>query len=183
MSSRVLRNLQQMFRNLRQASRQVSQLSRILRRSKRVVATFFKFNNVAALPWNGGCNLQVGQDALKVMLTNTAPAASNAAYADVSGGELPTGGGYTVGGATVTTTASGQTAGLWVFKGTAASPTWSATASLPAFRYVILYDTTPTTPTNKPLLGWWDYGSVVNMNSGDTFTVQFDSVNGILQMS
>jgi len=145
------------------------------------MATFNKFNSVAALPWNGGVILST--DSLKVLLTNTVPVSSNAAYADVSGGELTTANGYTAGGATVTTVSSTQSAGLWKFIGTAASPTWSATGAVGPFRYVIVYDTTPTTPTNKPLLGWWDYGSSITMQNGDTFTVQFDATNGILQMS
>jgi len=52
-----------------------------------------------------------------------------------------------------------------------------------AFRYVVIYDNTATTPTNKPLLGWWDYGSSITMQNGDTFTVQLDAVNGVLQSS
>ena len=50
------------------------------------------------------------------------------------------------------------------------------------FRYVVMYDNTATTPL-KPLIGWWDYGSSITLSSGDTFTVQLDAVNGVLQMS
>ena len=145
------------------------------------MATFNKLNNVAALPWNGGCILST--DVLKIILTNTTPVATNSVYADVSGNELATANGYTAGGATVTTVSSTQSAGLWKFIGTAASPTWTASGAVGPFRFVILYDSTPTTPFLKPLLGWWDYGSSLTMQSGDTFTVQFDAGNGILQMS
>jgi len=117
------------------------------------------------------------------MLTNVAPVATNQVYSDVSAGDLPTSGGYTNGGAAVTTTSSTQTAGLWTLIASCANPTWSAFGAINPFRYVIIYDNTPTTPLNKPLLGWWDYGSVVNMQNGDTFTVQLDAVNGTLQMS
>jgi hypothetical protein len=145
------------------------------------LATFNKLNSVAALPWNGGCNLAT--DALKVMLTNTPPVATNQVYGDVSGGELTTANGYTAGGATVTTISSTQTSGLWILLASCASPTWSASGAVGPFRYVIVYDTTPTTPLNKPLLGWWDYGAAIVMQNGDTFTVQLDAVNGLLQMS
>lgn len=145
------------------------------------MATFNKFNSVAALPWNGGCNL--ASDALKVLLTNTAPSAANQAYADVSGGELPTAGGYTAGGATVTTVSSLQAAGLWKLIASCANPTWSFNATVNPFRYVILYDNTATAVVTKPLLGWWDFGASVAPNNGDTFTVQMDAVNGVLQAS
>lgn len=145
------------------------------------MASFNKLNSVAALPWNGGCNLAA--DSLKVMLTNTAPIATNQAYADVSGGEVTTANGYVAGGAAVTTTSSTQTSGLWKYIGSCASPTWSATGAVGPFRYVIIYDSTPATPINKPLLGWWDYGASITMQNGDTFTVQLDPVNGVLQMS
>jgi hypothetical protein len=38
------------------------------------------------------------------------------------------------------------------------------------FRYVILYN---DTATNDPLIGWWDYGSSITCNDGETFTVDF----------
>lgn len=145
------------------------------------MATFNKFNSVAALPWNGGLNLAT--DSLKVLLTNTVPVATNQVYSDISAGEMPTANGYTAGGAAVTTISSLQSAGLWILLASCASPTWSASGAIGPFRYVVLYDTTPTTPLNKPLLGWWDYGAGVTMQNGDTFTVQSDAVNGVLQMS
>jgi len=144
------------------------------------VASFVKFNSVAANVFNGVVNLS--SDVVKVILTNTAPVATNAVYADVSGNELATGNGYTAGGATVTLTSSTQTGGLYKYIASCASPTWTASGSVGPFRYVIIYDTTPSSPL-KPLLGWWDFGSSLTMNSGDTFTVQLDPTNGVIQMS
>jgi hypothetical protein len=174
-----LRNLQASVRNLRQFQRNLSQAIRW--KPRPVMATFNKFNSVAALPWNNGLNL--ASDALKVMLSNTPPVATNQVYSDVSGGEVANGNGYLTGGAAVTTISSLQSSGLWILLASCANPTWSATGAVGAFRYVLLYDNTATTPLNKPLLGWWDYGSTVNMQNGDTFTVQLDAVNGVLQMS
>jgi len=144
------------------------------------MAAFNKFNAVAALPWNGG--IALGGDTVKVMLTNVAPVVTNALYGDVSAGDLATANGYTNGGATLTLTSSSQTSGLWKGIWAAGSPTWSATGAVGPFRYVIVYDFTATSPL-KPLLGWWDYGSSVSLANGDTFTVQLDAVNGMLQMS
>ena len=138
-----------------------------------------KFNALSATPWNGGLNLS--SDSVKVLLTNTAPVATNSNYSDVSAGEL-TGSntGYTVGGAAVTLTSSTQTGGLYKYIASCGSPTWTAGSTWATFRYVVMYDNTPAA---KPLLGWWDYGGPVNMNSGDTFTVQLDPTNGVIQNS
>lgn len=143
------------------------------------MAAFNKFNQVAQNPWNGVYNL--ASDALKVLLTNTAPTAANQVYGDIVG-ELTTTGGYTVGGAAVSTTSSTQTGGLYKYIGSCANPTWTATGAMGPFRYVVLYDSTPVSPL-KPLLGWWDFGSSITMASGDTFTVQLDGINGVIQMS
>lgn len=50
-----------------------------------------------------------------------------------------------------------------------------------AFRYVIVYNDTPTNPTD-PLIGFYDYGTSLTLNDGDTFTVDFGT-NGILTMA
>lgn len=140
-----------------------------------------KFNGPAQNKWNGIYNL--GSDAIKALLTNTAPVATNNVYADVSAGELATANGYTVGGATVTVTSSLQASGLYKYIASCATPTWSATGSVGPFRYAIIYDTTPTSPLLKPLLAWWDYGASITMVSGDTFTLQLDPTNGVIQDS
>ena len=40
------------------------------------------------------------------------------------------------------------------------------------FQYVVLQNTTPTSPLD-PLIGWWDYGSAVTLQDGETFTIDF----------
>jgi hypothetical protein len=42
------------------------------------------------------------------------------------------------------------------------------------FRYVVLYNDTQTSPVD-PLIAWWDHGSAVTLNNGDTFTVLFNN--------
>ena len=144
------------------------------------MASFNKFNQFCEYVFEAGVNLQ--SDSTKVMLTNTAPVATNSLYGDISGTELGTGAGYATGGATVTLTSSSQTGGLYKYIASCASPTWTASGSMGPVRYVVMYDNTATTPL-KPLIGWWDYGSSITLSSGDTFTVQLDAVNGVLQMS
>lgn len=142
------------------------------------MASFIKFNSVAASQWNGKFNL--ASDTIKAMLTNVAPVATNAVYADVSAGELPTANGYTIGGATLTTTSSTQTAGLYKLILSAANPTWTSTGAMAAFRYVIVYDFTAAA---KDLLGAWDLGSSISMQNTDTFSLVLDAVNGVIQDS
>lgn len=144
------------------------------------MAAFNKFNALVQTFANG--TIDLATDTLKVMLTNTAPVATNSLYGDISANELASGAGYTTGGATITTTSSTQTGGVEKLIIAAANPTWTATGSMGPFRYAVLYDTTATTPL-KPLLGWWDNGSSVTLTSGQTFTVTFDATNGVLQIS
>lgn len=40
------------------------------------------------------------------------------------------------------------------------------------FRYVILYNDTPTIPAD-PLIGYWDYGSEITLSDGQTFLTDF----------
>ena len=47
-----------------------------------------------------------------------------------------------------------------------------------AFRYVVIYNDTPTSPAD-PIVGYYDYGSSLTLNDGDTFTIDIGT-NGIL---
>ena len=40
------------------------------------------------------------------------------------------------------------------------------------FQYVVLQNTTPAAPLD-PRIGWWDYGSAVTLQDGETFTIDF----------
>jgi len=115
----------------------------------------------------------------KVMLTNTAPTASNAVKADLT--EISAGNGYTAGGISVGTITGSQTSGTFKFSG-GTDPIWTATGAIGPLRYAVLYNDTPTSPA-KPLIGYWDYGSSVTLASGETFTVDLDQTNGILTIA
>ena len=58
----------------------------------------------------------------------------------------------------------------------------TASGAVATFRYVVLYNDTPTSPAD-PLIGWWDYGSDVTLANGETFTIDFDATNGVLQLA
>lgn len=77
----------------------------------------------------------------------------------------------------ITTSSSGQTSGT--YKLVLADLTLTATGAVGPFRYVYLYNDTPTSPAD-PLIGYYDYGSSITMASGDTFTIDFDGTNGLM---
>lgn len=116
----------------------------------------------------------------KIMLCTASdpPVATDATRSNITS-ELTTGSGYTSGGATVTVTVS-ETGG--VAKVTASADVTFTFTGTVTFRYVVLYNDTPTSPAD-PLIAWWDYGSNVTLNSGETFTVAFDGTNGIFQLT
>lgn len=111
----------------------------------------------------------------RVMLTNNATIATMAVKADVT--EIAAGNGYPAGGvatAAVLTTAAG------VAKLTLADVTFTASGGdMPEFRYIVVYDDTPTTPT-KPLIAWIDYGSSLTLKAADSLTIDFDDAAGAL---
>jgi len=110
-------------------------------------------------------------DTLKVMLTNTAPtAATDDTLSDLT--EISAGNGYTAGGADVQN-ATSRTGGTTSVTGT--DVVWTASGgTIGPFRYVVLYNDTPTSPAD-PLIQYWDYGSSITLQDGETFTTDFGS--------
>lgn len=131
------------------------------------MTAFAKFNNFVQ---NIGLKtMNLNTDTFKVMLTNTAPIATNSVYGDISATELANGNGYTTGGAVVAGTGYSNSSGT---SSEAASPTTftSVTGNMGPFRYVVYYD---FTDINKSLVGFYDYGSSVTLNgaAGETFVI------------
>lgn len=122
----------------------------------------------------------LGSDTLKVALTNTAPTAStDDTFSDIA--EISAGNGYSAGGTAATVVSSAQTAG--VYKLVLADVVFTASGgSMATFRYVVLYNDTPTSPAD-PLIGYYDIGSTVTLTSGETYTVDFDSSAGVLTVT
>jgi hypothetical protein len=111
-------------------------------------------------------------DTLKVLLSNDAPSAANdAVKADLTS-ELSTGGGYTSGGADIqnATSRTGGTTSV-----TAVDTVFTASGgTIGPFRYAVVYNDTPTSPAD-PLILYYDYGSSITLQDGESFTVDFGS--------
>ena len=107
-------------------------------------------------------------DTLECYLSNAAPSASaDAVKADLA--EIATGNGYT--GPEDTQNATSRTGGTTSVTGV--DITWTASGgAIATFRYVVLQNTTPASPL-EPLIGWWDYGSTVDLADGESFTADF----------
>ena len=138
------------------------------------MASFNKFNAFVADLANKVHNL--GSDTLKIMLTDAAPVATNTVKSHIA--EIAAGNGYAAGGGAVTITSSAQLGGTYKLVGSNVTFT-AAGGAIAQFRYAVIYN---STPANGNLIGWWDYGSEVNVTNGNSFQVQLDPVNGILQL-
>lgn len=131
------------------------------------MATYQKFNIFVEHLAKGVHDFSA--DTFKVYLSNAAPSASaDSLKADMA--EISAGNGYTAGGNTTTIGGTTQSGGTLTI--TATDPaTWTASGgTIGPFQYAVLYNDTSTEQTD-PLICWWDYGSAVTLQIGETFTV------------
>jgi hypothetical protein len=135
------------------------------------MATFNKFDSFVEAVAEGTHNL--GSNQLTIALSNTAPTAANSLLADIT--QIT----YTnLSTRNLTTTSSAQSGGL--YKLVVADTTLTSTGgSTGPFRYVVVYN---STAAGGPLIGWFDYGSSITLLSGESLTVDFDQVNGLLTL-
>jgi hypothetical protein len=108
-----------------------------------------------------------GTHQLIFALTTVAPVATNSVLADltqVSYTNLST--------RNVTTSSSSQTSGTYNLVLT--DLVLTASGAVAAFRYLDLYNDTPTSPAD-PLIGWYDYGSSLTLATAETLTIDFAS--------
>lgn len=137
------------------------------------MATFNPINDFLQHIAHGVVNLS--SDQLVVALSNTAPASetnnptldgngilanvTQISYANLSSRQI-------------TAASSGQSGGTYTLTLQDLTLTASGGAVGP-FRYVYIYDDTPVSPTD-PLIGYYDYGSAITLNDGDSFVIDFD---------
>jgi len=135
------------------------------------MATFGKVDSFVAAIANKVHNLS--SDTLTIALTNTAHNAAWTQLSDLT--EIA----YTdLSSRVMTTTSSTQTSGTYSY--IAEDLQLDATGAIPTFRYIYIYN---ETATNDELVGYYDYGSAVDLTSGDAFTINFDNVTGVLTLA
>jgi hypothetical protein len=134
------------------------------------VASFNKFNSFVEALAEKVHNL--GSDTLTIALCNSAPTASNTQLSDLT--QIS----YTnLSSRTLSSVTSSQTSGTYTLD--AADLVLTASGTVATFRYVVLYN---DTATNDELIGYYDYGSAVDLQNGETFTITFDA-SGILTLA
>ena len=132
------------------------------------MATFVKFQQFVEDLGNGVHDLVGTEHTLKVYLTNATPSVSldavktdlaeitnengYTAPVDIQNNGSETGGTLTVTAVDVVITASGGTVG--------------------PFQWAVIYNDTPTSPAD-PLIGYYDYGSAITLQAGESLTVDF----------
>jgi len=130
------------------------------------MASYQKFNQTVADLANKVHDLD--SDTLKFMLTNTAPVAGNSIKGNLT--EISAGNGYAAGGTVVAITSSTQTSGTYSLVPTADVVFTASGGSIGPFRYVVLYNDTPTSPLD-PLISFYDRGSSLTLADTETFTL------------
>jgi hypothetical protein len=139
------------------------------------MATFNKINSFVEDLAEKVHNL--GADALTVFLTTlaNAPTAASTVIAGIT--QIA----YTnLSARAITTSTSAQTGGT--YKLVLTDLVLTASGAVATFREVGIYNDTPTSPAD-PLVCWFDYGQDVTLANGETFTLDFDGTNGLLQIA
>lgn len=133
------------------------------------MATYNKFEQFVLDLGQGVHQLHAAGHLLKVYASNATPSASaDTVKTDLA--EITAQNGYPSGGSDVQ---NDYTEATGTGTLSAVDVVWTASGgSFGPLRYIALYNDTPTSPLD-PLISWWDYGSSVTVNDGETFTVDF----------
>jgi hypothetical protein len=139
------------------------------------MASFNKFNSFVLDLAQKVHNLN--SDTLKIMLTNTAPVATNTVKSNIT--EISAINGYTAGGQPAAFVSGNDTSGT--YKLVLSAVQWTASGgSIGPFEFAVLYN---STAASGNLIGWWDYGTAITLTNGNTFTVSLDQTNGVLTLA
>jgi hypothetical protein len=118
----------------------------------------------------------LGSDSIKIMLTDTAPVATNTVKANIT--EITAANGYSAGGGVAAYISDAQTSGT--YKLILSPVVFTASGgSIAQFRYAVLYN---STTGSGNLIGWYDYGAEINVTNGNSFTVALDPTAGVFTL-
>lgn len=131
------------------------------------MATYNKIQQFVEDLAHGVHNLSTNQLVVALTAAANAPVATNEILANLT--EIA----YTnLSTRNITTSSSGHTTGTYSLVLT--DLVLTASGAVSTFRYVVIYNDTPTSPAD-PLICWFDYGGDVTLASGETFTINFGS--------
>lgn len=122
----------------------------------------------------------LGSNDVKVALSNTAPnQTTGSVIGDIT--QISAGNGYSTGGQSLDSDSWAETSassGVWRF--TTADEVFTASGgSIATFRYIVVYN---DTAASDQLIGYLDYGSAVDVTSGNTFTIDVGT-NGFFELT
>jgi hypothetical protein len=139
------------------------------------MATYNKFNSFVLDLTSKVHNLN--SDTLKILLTNTAPVATNTIKSNIT--EIGAGNGYTAGGTQAAFVSGNDTSGTYKL---ILSPVvfTAAGGSIGPFEWAVLYN---ATAASGNLIAWWDYGTAITLTNGNSFTVSLDQTNGVFTLA
>jgi len=143
------------------------------------MASFTKVNDFVVNLANA---MDLDADTLIVALSNTDPTSGTDVTADGNGilanvSQIS----YTnLSSRTLANVTSTQTSGTYKLSADDLTLTASG-GSVAAFRYIVIYDDSVTSPAD-PVIGYYDYGTSLTLNDGDTFTIDIGT-NGILTLT
>jgi hypothetical protein len=129
------------------------------------MATYNKFQSWVEYMVEGA---NCGSDTFKVAFTAQANPPSSSA--DSLLGDITAVSTTNLDTVTLTTTTASETSGTYTLD--FQDLTMTASGAVGPFQYVVIYD---DTVANDPLVAWFDYGSEITMQSGDTFTLTFNA--------
>lgn len=133
-----------------------------------MAATFNKFQNFMEDLGLGDHHLDAGGDTLKVFLSNEQPLVTDTVKTDIAEISMTNEANHGAGGADIENdyTESSGTGTL-----TGVDKVFEASGgTVGPFQFVVLYN---DTHASDALIGWWDYGSAITLQDGETFTVDF----------
>lgn len=140
------------------------------------MATFNKFNCFVEHLAEKVHNL--GADTLTVALTDVSPAATLTTLADIT---LCTGHANLSSRVISLSGASPSQQVAGTYKLVVSDLTLTASPAVGPFRYAVIYNDTAVSPVDA-LIGFYDYGSSITLQTGETLTLDFDQTNGLLTL-
>lgn len=140
------------------------------------MAAYNKFNQFIEDVMHGVHDFSADQLMVALVAAANPPVAGNSVLADLT--QIA----YTnLSSRALTISAEGQVGGTYEI--TIADLTLTSTGgSTGPFRYVVIYNDTPTAPAD-PLIAWFDYGADITLLDGESIDLDFDDVNGLFQAS